>query len=567
MKIKIFFTQVFSILFLFLCSCDDFLDAEPQDTISDKTFWTSEENVSKFITDIYSCTFPYIHEGSIFSEEAMSDNSFLVWQGWYSNIRLVGNGTQDAYGSVPYNVWKYSYSHIRKCWHVLKNVPEMEMISQNKRDLYLAETRFILAYNYSRLIAFFGDVPFVNKVLTSDESKEISRSDKEVIRQFIIEELDKASEVLKGEIREKGRVTWGACQMLKARIYLNQNNFEKVLETTTGLLGQYSLNTAGTTPYYDLFSGAVEDSPEIIFSIIRDKSVGSIKTGHTGNEAFLLKGMSGGDAFRAITPTGSLVDSYPMADGRLIHENGSIYDPKNPYANRDPRLAQSIVYPTGQIRYLDGTTKKIEETLYDPEDDSTIAGQQYSATEPSPTGYMWNKYVDWSVYGMTEIKDCTNDIIIMRYADVLLMHAEALAETKGIGAKNEVIDLIDQLRERCKGGLVHRDNYSSKDDLISLVRNERRIELANEGLRYYDILRWKIAEKVTVIESQGLKGELYGAFMRLDGLGKDDRTVLVDGVPRRYVETRYFESNKHYFWPIPQKECELNTNLDQNPGW
>lgn len=77
------------------------------------------------------------------------------------------------------------------------------------------------------------------------------------------------------------------------------------------------------------------------------KTVGSIKTGHIANRTFLLKGISGDDPFRAVMPTGSLVDSYPMADGRLIHENGSTYNPRNPYKDRDPRFYQSIVYPTG----------------------------------------------------------------------------------------------------------------------------------------------------------------------------------------------------------------------------
>ena len=102
---------------------------------------------------------------------------------------------------------------------------------------------------------------------------------------------------------------------------------------------------------------------------------------------------------------------------------------------------------------------------------------------------------------------------------------------------------------------------------MKLVKNERRIELANEGLRFFDIVRWRDAEKNTVADGVGLSGELYGAFMRLDGVGKDDRTVEVDGVSRRYVETRTFDPAKHYLLPVPQKEIELASGLTQNPGW
>ena len=99
------------------------------------------------------------------------------------------------------------------------------------------------------------------------------------------------------------------------------------------------------------------------------------------------------------------------------------------------------------------------------------------------------------------------------------------------------------------------------------MRNERRVEFANEGVRYFDLLRWKLAEKSPVEDGVGLKGDFYGAYMRLDGVGSTDRTVMVDGVPRRYVETRFFNPEKHYLQPIPQKEIDLNPNLTQNPNW
>lgn len=281
----------------------------------------------------------------------------------------------------------------------------------------------------------------------------------------------------------------------------------------------------------------------------------------------MLKAISGGDAFCAITPTGSLIDSYPMADGRMIHEEGSSYDPKDPYKNRDPRFYQSIIYPTGEIYSLNSATNTVELIPYDPEDSETVSDHQYNAAYPSSTGYVWKKYIDPTPHAMNQITDCTNDHILMRYADVLLMKAEALTELYGESSKEETIDLIDMLRDRCRGGKVHRENYNSKEELITLVRNERRIELANEGLRYFDLLRWKMAEKSPLIDGVGLKGDLYGAYMRLDGVGKTDRTVEVDGVPRRYVETRYFDPAKHYLQPIPQKEIDLNPNLVQNANW
>lgn len=563
-KIHIVLTLLSIIIF---SSCDDFLDANPQDTVSENNFWKSQSDVEKFVVDIYSTSFPTIYEGSMFFDEALSDNAYMVWDGWYTDVKLVANGTQDSYGTVPMYLWTNFYSNIRKCWNVLENIDKIKDIDELTKNRILGETHFLLAWNYHRLVVFFGNVPLVTKVLTIDESKEITNTERDIVVDFILDEIEKASELLRPFDAEKGRISWGACRMLKARVLLNENKYEELLPVLKELDGKYSLETSGDKPYEDLFSGKNEDSKEIILSIVMEKSAGSIKTGHWGNRTFLLKGMSGGDAYRAITPTGSLVDAYPMLDGRLIHEKGSTYDPKNPYLNRDPRLAQSIVCPTMQIKYLDAMTNTIKETLYDPEVSTTIPEQQYNAKEPSPTGYMWNKYIDWSPYAMTELTDCTNDLILMRYAEVLLMKAEALAEINGLASKTEVIELINQLRNRCKGGTVHEENYNTKEDLIRLVRNERRVELANEGLRYFDLLRWREAEKSPILNGVGLSGDVYGAYMRLDGVGASDKTVQVDGVARRYVETRFFDKSKHYLQPIPQKEIDLNNNLQQNPNW
>lgn len=544
-------------------ACDDFLDAFPKDKITDDNFWKSEKDAEKMMINIYSNAFP---TSNIFWMEAMSDNSYLVWD-WWGGQQQVANGTLTAYGKTPIDVWTSRYKSIRQCWYLLENIDKVPFNDSRLKETMIAEVRFILAYNYHFLVAYFGDVPLVKKTMLLEESKQLQRTPKAEVVSYIIEELDKAAAVLESQKMKRGQVTWGACIALKSRVYLYENNFEKVLEVSSLLKGKYSLNTLGETPYEDLFSGEAENSDEIIFSVIRDKKAGSLSVGHSGNGGMLLKGVSGGDPYCGLMPTGSLVDAYPMADGRLIKENGSTYNPSKPYIDRDPRLYQSIVYPSGQMRYLDPSTNTIKKRLYDPEDPSTVAVQLYNAAEPSPTGYMWNKYIDWSIYAMKEIWDCTNDIILIRYADVLLMQAEALSEIQGIGAKDQICDMIDQLRDRCGGGRVHRDNYTTKDDLIRLVRNERRIELANEGNRYFDLIRWKDAEKDVIANGFGLSGEMYGAFMRLDGIGKDDKTVTVDGVPRRYVEIRHFNPLKNYLFPIPQVERDLNKNLTQNPKW
>jgi len=544
-------------------SCKDFLDAVPQDKITNENFWKTGDDANKMLVDIYSTTLP---KSSIFFDEAMSDNSYLVWD-WWGGAKQVANGSYTAYGEVPATMWKTCYSNIRKCWFLLEGMQKLTFKSDSEKQKVTGEAYFLLAYNYYLLATYFGDVPLVTKTLTIDESKDQTRTPKSEVVAYTIDKLKEASKMLAGKSQVNGKVTAGACDFLIARIYLYNNDYDNVLTSLTTLEGKYQLYAQGETPYEDLFSGASEQNSEIILSVPFTQKVGSITTGHEGNGAMLLKGMSAGDPYRGIAPSGSLVDAYPMADGRLIHETGSMYDPKKPYQSRDPRFYQSIVYPSGQSRYLDAGSNTIKKRLYDPEDPNTIPEQKYNAPEPSATGYIWNKYIDYSVYGMTEIWDCTNDIIVFRYADALLMKAEALVQKNGAASQNAVCDLIDQLRDRCSGGKVHRENYTTKEKLLELVKNERRVELANEGTRFIDLIRWKDAEKNVVTAGVGLSGDMYGAYMRLDGVGKNDRTVSVDGAPRRYIETRNFNPAKGYLFPIPQSEIDLNNKLKQNSNW
>lgn len=564
MKIKFLYQSIILLLGCTFWSCEDVLDALPPDKLPEETFWQTPGNARAFVVDVYSRSFPLEYETHPCFDEGMSDNSYMQWEGWYTNIKLIGNGSYTTTTSVINNNWAYAYTNIRMAWQFLENIEKCTKLSTDEIESLTGQIRFFLAYSYVRLVAFYGDVPLVEKVLDVEESKNQVRAPKAEVLQFVHNQLNLAINELSGKTLAKGRVTAGACRALKARAYLWENDYSNLLTVTQELIGKYSLNTVGNTPYADLFNGNAENSNEIILAREHAHTSGTITTGNKLNQAFFLKGMSGGDALGALTPTGSLVDAYPMVDGRLIHENGSTYNPNDPYKDRDPRLTQSIIYPTSTIR----SSATMEWVLYDPEDTRTLPGQRYDDKEPSPTGYAWKKYCDWSDHAMIQILDCGVDVIYFRYADVLLMHAEALLETKKTAASSEIFGIINQLRDRCGGGRVTESNYTSEDALRTLVRNERRIELANEGLRFFDLRRWKIAEKTTTVSGEGMNGDLYGAFMRLDGIGSTDTTVKIDGVPRRYVEKRKFDASRHYLFPIPNKNIDLsNGTLTQNSGW
>jgi hypothetical protein len=550
-------------LCLLFTSCEDFLDSFPESQISEGSFWKSESDFEKFIINIYANTFVGRgNVGSTWADDAMSDDSYLVWTWYWGDVYTVANSTATEYNSVSSGVWSRAYGNVRRCYQVLEHI-EGAPISDSAKEQFLGEVNFFLAWNYFQLVRCFGDVPLVEKVMTIPESKELVRAPKADVVTFILGKIDQAASGLNGKTTGYGKISWGATQVLKARVQLFNNDFPGAATTANGLIGKYTLNPS----YEALFDGSAEQANEIILTLPRMPRSGSFNSGSTANQAFGMKGSVAGDPYRSVTPTGALVDAYPMADGRLIHEAGSTYDPRDPYKDRDPRLAISIIYPTGQIPIYDAATSSVISVLYDPEDASTIALQQYSANEPSATGYVWKKLTDWSNHAMMNATDCGLDIVLMRYAEVLLIRAEALAESQGTGASREIFDLVNQLRDRVGGGRVHEENYTTKEALINLVRNEKRVELAGEGQRFWDMRRWGLASSNVVEKGYGLAGELYGAYMRLDGQGADNRTTTVDGVPRRYVETRFFTSPKNDLLPIPQSQIDLSPSLTQNPGW
>ena len=233
-----------------------------------------------------------------------------------------------------------------------------------------------------------------------------------------------------------------------------------------------------------------------------------------------------------------------MLDGKTIRETGTSFDESNPYANRDPRLKATVMYTGNSYTLADGTEVVINCEKGEGKDGYGVG------SDCSATGYYIKKYWD-NAYRAT-LYSGLNPILI-RYADILLMNAEALAELGELD-KTAWDATIKPIRDRAGFTLASAVEFpegASKDKLIEIVRNERRSELALEGHRHKDIIRWRIADDV-------LNGWCHGL-----------KTNEVVGTDNGYVrvENRAFNANKHYLWPIPQDERDLNGNLVKNPNW
>jgi hypothetical protein len=517
------------------------LDLEPTDRFSENNFWTVDANVYSALNNNYNKIDTSI---TFFYNEATSDNAYST-SGDYS---LVASGSATSSQGKFLNDWSAYYSNIKSCNVFLAKVDQNKTLPAATIERLKAETRFIRAFAHFNLAKWYGDVPLIDKDITPDEAKTIARSPKATVIKFVLDELQAAAAVLPAKeaipASENGRITKGAALALQARVLLYEGNrMPEVAAICERLInegstnGQYSL----VSNYSDLFSNPTvnKTNNEAILSLQYVPSV------RTWNEFFDFAPRSVGGRVSGMSPTQELVDDYITLNGKGIKEAGSGYNESNPYVNRDPRLTATVVYDRYNWVKPDGSTKVIYIKPGTDPDPSRLDEYSPSSQASSPTGYYWRKYFD--PIALSSFTSGSN-IHLIRYAEVLLTYAEA---KQAMGQMDVTVwdKTIRLLRQRAGFTDAAALSYPGSADMTTIIRRERRAELAMEGLRTDDIRRWKIAEST-------MNGFAHGA--------KFGDPAIDNGYIR--AQRRTF-TTKDYLWPIPSSEIGLNTNLTQNPGY
>lgn len=510
-------------------ACDDsFLNTVPPDVVSDALFWTQEKDAVLAVNALYQLYQSGNNNRTsriAYAIESASDNAWAQksFDNWYS----IGQGTATPLNGNVGEFWADSYRSIRRANEILANIDRIPNINADLKKRLIAETRFHRAFHYNYLINLFGDVPLILEPIEDiEESKNATRTPKAQIIEQIFQDLDAAAPdlPLTYPSSDYGRVTRGAALAYKARAALWANRWAEAAAAAQAVinLNQYVLEPV----YGNLTRYPGDESREIIFADRRAKSIrGQGAFGDYGPRSF-----QGGSTF---TPLRALVDFYQMEDGLSIDES-PLFDAANPYENRDPRMYATLLYPGAMF---DGV-------VFNSLPSSTTADQVKSDFNATATGYQFIKYVD-----PADKNDRGNsgiDFILMRYADVLLMYAEAKIELNQID--QSVYDAINAVRTRA--GMPAIVGPLSQAELREIVRYERRVELAFEGLRLFDIRRWGIAEQV-------MDGQHYG----IDYIDEDGTLQTIP------ADLRSFDAARDMLWPIPQQELDLNPELGQNPGY
>lgn len=545
-------------------SCnDDFLDCTPRDQITDANFWQTEEHLVSVAN-----TFTTSLKGKdwLNMTEIMADSA-----PWAVNTayRTIGAGNYTTETSQINSIWSNAYENIGRVNYFLNNYNRAVNVKEEIRERYAAEAYFYRAFNYWILTSYFGDVPYITKELNVDSEDVFrGRDDRMTVIEGITKDLEDHYKALPEYIEaaspEFGRVSQAAALALLSRIYLYNEMWEEAVSAA---------ERAMKLPYYGLYSTGHPDEDyvnmfnytgrasrnsannEVILAFIYNYDLGeSARTSHNLSRECWVP-----NDYARFVPTNSMIEAYLTADGE-IWDPSTATSYEDVFKDRDPRMAQSILAPGtpwagGESGDLQSTDPGIY--TYPKLNNSKTGCMTYS-------GYYMRKYVEPSTVQYVSHDD--NDIVLFRYAEILLNYAEA-KEMLGTLSQTDIDNTINRIRDRV--GMVHLElgNLPAGSDIRTEIRRERRVELFFEGHRYFDIIRWKqgelLAEDLLGVNRRWLDQDRLS--VDLSSLSWQEK----DGEEYMLIETgRRFEDPKHYLLPVPFKQMQLNPHLaPNNPGW
>ncbi|MDP4251186.1 MAG: RagB/SusD family nutrient uptake outer membrane protein [Bacteroidota bacterium] len=497
-------------LILGLSSCSrNNLNLNPHDQLSQGTFWKTQQDGQLALTGCYhTLATGYFNMNNFAAWDALTDDSWTLENDIGAQSAMIAPITSTT-GGIITGFYNTTYKAIGVCNYFLDNIGSVD-VPASQLDEWKAEVLFLRSFYYFYLTQFYGDVPLTLHSYTLSDSL-LPKSPKADVENQILGDLNTAIQSLPDQAYTDGHVVKGTALMLKAKIALYDNNFQDAASLTSQIMqsGTFSLYP----DYYTLFltKGQGADNKEIMFSVRylspNDENQSNIQWGW----------------YLGVSPFQNLVDAYECTDGLPITQS-PLYNPAQPYSNRDPRLNATIVVPGSSYGFgPDGAAK----------------WDQRRVLIQSPLLYNIRKYVDSTIQGVSASQHCENDVVIFRYADVLLSYAEAQNENSGPDAS--VYQAVNDVRTRPSVNLPPLASGLSQAQMRDTIRHERRIELAFESQRWLDLKRWNLGVE------------------KIGAIGTDQSPVKYVFLPNNYL------------WPFPQSEIDYykahGHDLGQNPGY
>lgn len=537
-----------------LVSCNDLLDIKPTTFVSEAVIWEDKALIDQFVANTYGslvCGFNRNTQGIGQDWSAAMGGNFDSgtddFDGKFdANVNQFNTGEITAQ-STPFiqQIWTSNYQIIRKCNMLIAELPRVadDVLNQEERSRYEAEARFLRAFCYFDLARTFGKAPLILHAQEIDEDLLVAPADFAELVKFISDECDSYYESLYKEVPadQYGRASQGAFLALKARalLYLAsplnnpENDRQRWIDAANAAddvrkLNLYSLYRTGGTPYYSQAFDKSAANKEIIF-------VRRFQYQEITHNIHMMWSFDAADnprgSWNGLYPTQNLADAFETVDGKLITDPTSVYDPENPYANRDSRFYQTLIYNGSE---WEGKTVRFD--INQPNANSARCG------------YGLKKFIeehigpDSDLYTGVYAQD--NDWPYFRYAEIQLNYAEAMNEALEAPDDN-VYDAVNDVRTR--SGQPSLPDGLTKDEMRERIRNERRVELVLEEHRFFDLRRWK--------DAAHLRETVRGMTVQYDETEDKFIYTIVDIEPRSFSET-------YYYLPIPQSEVEKNPLLN-----
>ncbi len=569
---------------LLAVSCAD-LNLNPLSAASSENWYSSPDEVKISLNDFYRSEFFKIENNLSMDRQTDDWNQRLV--SYPVSSGLISATTESGQIDIA-KTWSYSYKNVTRANCIINSLDRLAgKYNEAELEKLRAEACFFRAYAYSRLITLWGDVPFYLTSITPEEAFEMGRTDKKTVLEQVYKDFDYAAEILPEDNNSSlTRVDKGCALAFKARIALYQSDWETAAAAAKDCidLGKYSLYP----DYGELFRDKTKNC-EIIWSIPHSTDLEVDTDGKPTTQSIktFIARTAGGT--HDAQPSWELLASYEMKNGKTIDEPDSGFDPHDPFKDRDPRCCETFAAPGTRIYGDSGIdwnpspdalktmdySQGVEVTNKDSKGGSDSKNCSYNGcclrkgAQPEWRTSLYNE----------------NPVILMRYADVLLMFAEAKVELNQIDA--EVVACINDVRARAyKVSRSETSSYpavtsSNQETLRKIIRRERRVELAWENRRYFDLQRWHQFENAFAHNRYGFsrtasvnkKAFADGKWFWPEtpefdeaGFPNFDKMAASCDYIEQHVERKF--DSKVYLWPLPSDEVQImNGKLAQNPGY
>ncbi len=558
-------------LVMFLSSCEDFLDKTPLDTVSESDFYQTPSDLRTAVNAFYNDLPGW----------ASTSVGFNILPDSYTDMGTAEEPSNRISGldytvpnSASNSVW--SWNEVREANWYLGHVDQATG-DETEINQYIGEGYFFRAWYYFELLKRYGDLPIFDRYFDNNDDELVfkARDPRNQVVDFMLSDLDNAISLLQSfpEISTSPRISKEAAQLFKARVALYEGTWEKYHSNT-----EFGVAGSDGSGYLQIAADAAEDVIDGgVFSLHSDYSSLFNTIGLKGNSEVILWrdyddiNLGINNVLQISWPnrcgfTRFAVRSYLCTDGQPISVS-PLYvgdqDLSTIETNRDPRLAATIMVPGDLIRQnSDGSTVE-------------WANPDFSTVNSGNTGYESQKYRDVNIDPTLNNFTRETSRIIMRYAEALLIFAEAKAELGNI-SQADLDKSINLLRTRVNmpgitlGAIVADPDWPDYGYTLSAIlyeiRRERSVELMAEDFRSDDLYRWRAHE---LFDGDMPRGAYYADGIVNTELGPSDANLDAEGylLPFADLGNYNFDESKAYLLPIPLDELTLNPNLDQNPGW